>query len=92
VLGAAPYHHSFSDFQALGPQIARRDPRWAFAGTYRELVGTIDAAASIRLQRQTLGRFFDVSLRRRRGPRPPRLTSGACLTGFGGAAARCVGN
>jgi dienelactone hydrolase len=51
-------HFSFSDFQALAPELAAADPAWVYAGLYQAVVGTIDPRRSIAAQRRTLARFL----------------------------------
>lgn len=57
-------HLSYSDFEALAPQIARIDPGWSYAKLYPAVLGTIDAARAIAAQRAAVARFFDVYVRR----------------------------
>lgn len=51
-------HLTFSDIQALAPQIAAQNPAWAFATLYPMITGNLHPAASIRSQRNSLARFF----------------------------------
>ena len=57
-------HLSYSDFEALAPQIARIDPGWSYAKLYPAVLGTIDPARAIAVQRAAVARFFDVYVRR----------------------------
>ena len=51
-------HLTFSDFQALAPQIAEKKPDWAYAALYPVITGSLNPAASIRSQRNAIVRFF----------------------------------
>lgn len=65
-------HLTFSDFQALAPQVAETVPSWPFASLYPMLVGSLDPPASVRSQRRALARFFNryVKAAGKRGQRP----------------------
>ncbi|MQY07473.1 alpha/beta hydrolase family protein [Actinomadura macrotermitis] len=58
---AGTRHLSFMDLQAMLPQLARRLPGLPLA----DLVGTIDPARSVAVQRACLAAFFDLHLRGR---------------------------
>ncbi len=70
-------HLTFSDFQALAPQIAAQKPDWQFASLYPLIIGKLDPAASIRSQRNAIARFFQAyvkSTKKRskvKAPAPP---------------------
>lgn len=51
-------HLTFSDFQALAPQMAAKKPDWPYAGLYPIIIGNLDPAASNRAQRNGITRFF----------------------------------
>jgi dienelactone hydrolase len=77
-------HFSYSDFQALAPELAEVYPEWIYAGLYQAVVGTVDPVRSVARQRRMLAAFF---ARHVRGggdsvPRDPsgytRLPIGAC--------------
>lgn len=76
---AGAKHLSFSDFQALAPQIAAGKPDWSYAALYPIIIGNLDPATSIRSQRNAIARFFGAYVKSGKRPRAvkaPRPPSG----------------